>query len=162
VSRVVDVYEISAVVAAAGVLVGVVYYILDMRHQRQVRQTDLVMRLYSTLGSKEFWEALTKFMMMEFEDYNDYKKKYVTSSTGWSEKPEFIALSQVAVFFDGIGVLLCMKLIDIDLAARLFRNSVVYTWEKVKPIIEGLRTEGYPQIMAEYENLYNEMKKREQ
>ena len=158
----VDVYEISAVVAAIGVLVGVIYYILDMRHQRQVRQTDLVMRLYSTLGSREFWEALTKFMMMEFEDYNDYKKKYVTSSTGWSEKPEFIALSQVAVFFDGIGVLLYMKLIDIDLAARLFRNSVVYTWEKMKPVIEGLRTEGYPQIMAEYENLYNEMKKREQ
>jgi hypothetical protein len=37
----VDITEISAVVAAAGVLVGVAYYILDMKHQRQVRQTDL-------------------------------------------------------------------------------------------------------------------------
>jgi len=83
----VDITEISAIVAAAGVLVGVVYYILEMRHQNKVRQTDLVMRLYSTLGSKEFWEALTKFMMIEFEDYNDYRKKYVPSSTGFSEKP---------------------------------------------------------------------------
>jgi hypothetical protein len=30
-------------------------------------------------------------MMMEFEDYNDYRKKYVPSPTGFSEKPESIA-----------------------------------------------------------------------
>jgi hypothetical protein len=30
-------------------------------------------------------------MMMEFEDYNDYRKKYVPPSTGFSEKPESIA-----------------------------------------------------------------------
>jgi hypothetical protein len=35
----VDITEISAIVAAAGVLVGVVYYVLDIRHQRQARQT---------------------------------------------------------------------------------------------------------------------------
>jgi hypothetical protein len=159
---VVDVQTVSIAIASSGVFLAAIYYILQIKHQTRIRQTDLVMRLYSTLGSKEFWEALAKFMMMEFEDYNDYKKKYVTSPTGWSEKPEFIALSQVGVFFDGIGVLLYMKLIDADLAARLFRNSARYTWEKMKPIIEGVRTEGYPQIMAEYEYLYNEVKKREQ
>jgi len=66
------------------------------------------------------------------------------------------------VFFDGVGVLLYKKLIDVDLAARLFRNSAIYTWEKMKPIIEGYRREGHPQLLAEYEYLYNEMKKREQ
>ena len=49
-----DITQISAVVAAAGVLIGVIYYILDMRHQRQVRQTDLIMRLYSTFSSGNF------------------------------------------------------------------------------------------------------------
>jgi len=43
----VDVTEISAIVAAAGVLVGVAYYILDMRHQNKIRRTDLDLRLYS-------------------------------------------------------------------------------------------------------------------
>jgi len=38
----------------------------------------------------------------------------------------------------------------------------MYTWEKMKPIIEGFRTDGYPQLFAEYEYLYNEVKKREQ
>ena len=53
-SKVVDVYEISAIVAAAGVLVGVVYYILDMRHQTKIRKTDLLIRLYSTYTNGEY------------------------------------------------------------------------------------------------------------
>jgi hypothetical protein len=40
---VVDITEISAVVAAAGVFIGVIYYILDMRNQKQLRETDLIM-----------------------------------------------------------------------------------------------------------------------
>ena len=158
----VDITEISAMVAAAGVMIGVVYYILEIKHQSRMRQTDLVIRLYSTLGSKEFSEALTKFMMMEFKDYDDYRKKYAPSPTGFSEKPEVTAFNQVGVFYEGIGVLLYMKLIDINLTSRLFRNAVVYTWEKMKPIIEGYRREGHPQLLAEYEYLYNEMKKKEQ
>jgi len=157
----VDIQTVSIAIASVSVVAGVIYYALQMRHQTKVRQTDLIMRLYSTFGSKEFWEALTKFMMMEFEDYNDYRKEYVPSSTGFSEKPEVIALSTVGVFFQGIGVLLRMKLIDISLVTRLFRSSAIYTWEKMKPIIEGFRTEGYPQLFAEYEYLYDEMKKRE-
>jgi hypothetical protein len=36
---VVGITEISAVVAAVGVIIGVVYYILDLRHQSKIRQT---------------------------------------------------------------------------------------------------------------------------
>ena len=158
----VDTQTISIAIASASIVVGVVYYALQLRHQAKQRQTELVTRLYSTLGSKEFSEALTKFMMMEFKDYDDYRKKYAPSPTGFSEKPEATAFNQVAVFYEGIGVLLYMKLIDIDLTSRLFRNAVAYTWEKMKPIIEGYRREGHPQLLAEYEYLYNEMKKREQ
>jgi len=56
----VDVTEISAVVAAASVLIGVFYYALQMRHQEKMRKTDLVVRLYSTWVSKEFSEATLK------------------------------------------------------------------------------------------------------
>ncbi len=44
----VDLTEISAFVAALGVLIGVVYYVLEMRHREKMRKTDLVIRLYST------------------------------------------------------------------------------------------------------------------
>jgi len=155
-----DIPSISAIVAAAGVIVGVVFAVLELRNLVRARQTDLVMRLYSTYSSKEFWEAYTKFMMMEFEDFDDYKKKY--APTGFPEKPEAIAFATVSVFFNGVGILLYMKLIDFNLVARLFPTAPIYTWEKMKPLIDGFRKEFHPQLYAEYEYLYNEMKKREQ
>ena len=156
----IDISSVSVVVAAASVVAGVIYYSFQLRNQTKMRQTDLVMRLYSTYSSKEFWEAYTKFMMMKFEDYNDYKKKY--APTGFPEKPEALALATVSVFFNGVGILLYMKLIDINLVARLFPTAPIYTWEKMKPLVEGFRKERGPQMYAEYEYLYNERKKREE
>jgi len=56
----VDVTDISTAVVASGVLIGVVYYLLEMRHQEKMRKTDLVISLYSTWESKEFSEATLK------------------------------------------------------------------------------------------------------
>jgi len=87
-------------------------------------------------------------------------KKYAPSLYGLSEKPEVIAFWRVGTFYEEIGALLYMKLVDIKLTARLFRNLVVYTWEKAKPIIEGLRKQyGDPRVYGWFEYLYNEMKK---
>jgi len=43
----VEITEISVVVAATGVLVGFVYYLLQMRYQNNVKRADLLIRLYS-------------------------------------------------------------------------------------------------------------------
>ena len=139
-------------VAAAGVLVGVVYYILDMRHQSKVRQTDLVMRLYSTFGSKEFKDAWTRIESIEFKNYDEYVKKYGSG--------DYV---QCATFFEGIGVLLQKKLIDINLVDALFSEPLKHMYERMKPIIEGNKEQFHePRVFEYFEYLYNEMKKREQ
>jgi hypothetical protein len=68
---VVDIQTVSIVIASASVVAGVVYYALQLGHQTKIRQTDLVMRLYSTYGSNEFREALIKVMNLQFKDYED-------------------------------------------------------------------------------------------
>lgn len=65
----------------------VVFAVLELRNLVRARQTDLVMRLHSTYSSKEFLEAYTKFMTMEFEDFNDYKKKYAPTGFLKNQKP---------------------------------------------------------------------------
>jgi len=148
----VDVYEISAVVAAVGVLIGVLYYILDMRNQRQVRQTDTIMALYGTFQDKEFQAELAKVMTAEFKDYDDAVKKY-----GW----EFGF--PVGLFFEGVGVLLHRRLVDISLVDDLFTFHTRIVWEKLEPVVEGARKHfNAPTILEYFEFLYNEMKKREQ
>ena len=49
----IDISSVSVVVAAASVVAGVIYYSFQLRNQTKMRQTDLVMRLYSTYSSKE-------------------------------------------------------------------------------------------------------------
>ncbi len=159
----IDIPSISAVIAATGVIVGVAFTILQLRDLVKTRQTDLVMRLYSTFGSEEFQRALARTANIEFEDYNDYVKKYCPSPTGFSEKPEAIAIGTVNVFFEGIGALLYMKLIDVSLSARLLGIYAGYMWEKVKPIVEGWRKQfDVPESMQWFEYLYNEIQRREQ
>ena len=148
----VDITEISAMIAAAGVMIGVVYYILEMRHQSKVRQTDLVMRLYSTFGSKEFQDAWTRIESIEFKNYDEYVKKCGSG--------DYV---QCATFFEGIGVLLQKKLIDLNLVDALFSEPLKHAYERMKPIIEGNREQFHSQrVFENFEYLYNEMRKREQ
>jgi hypothetical protein len=150
----VDITEISAVVAAAGVLVGVVYYILDMRNQAKLRQTDMVMRLYDKFGSTEFQKAYQKMMDLEYEDYSDYVKRY------WTNAEVKAAGATVNFFFEGVGVLVKRKLISMDLVDDLLSTNIMLTWEKRKPTVEGYRKKfSRPQAWEWFEYLYNEMKK---
>jgi hypothetical protein len=57
-----------------------------------MRQTDLVMRLYSTLSSRELEEAWYKVSGLEFRDYNDFVGKY---GSVLSETPLNIAFAPI-------------------------------------------------------------------
>jgi hypothetical protein len=154
----VGITEISAIVAAAGVLFGVIYYIFDMGHQFKARQTDLIMRLHSQVVSKEFIDAFQKVRNLKVDDYDDFEKKYGPLS---AEGPEQTAIMMMAMFMEGIGALFHRKLVDIEVIGELFPVDVA--WKKLGPILIGSRKKsGNPEAWQWFENLYNEIKKREQ
>ena len=62
-----DITSISTALAAAGVLVGVVYYLLDIRNQAMMRKTALITRLYSTFGGEEHQRAGKKVSKITYE-----------------------------------------------------------------------------------------------
>jgi hypothetical protein len=150
-----DIPSISAIIAAFGVIVGIGFAILELRNLVRTRQTDLVIRLYSHFGSKEFLEARKTVLNLEFKNYCDYVKKY----GGFGR---FEAVSEVCMFFEGIGVLLHRKLIDISLIDDLFSPiSIKIIWEKMKPVVEGWRDEfNEPETLQWFENLYNKMEEQ--
>ena len=157
VSIVVDILllqTVSIAIASAGVFLAAVYYILQIRHQRKMRQSDLVLRLYATFGSNEFQERWIEFIKGDYKDYNDFVKRYNVRS---NPAPESTWL------FEALGVLLKNKLIDIRLVDDLFTGPSKWFWERLKPIAEDTRKKlNYPQYAEHIEYLYNEMKKREQ
>ena len=147
----IDITEISAVVAAAGVVVGVVYYVLDMRNQAKTRRTDLLVRLFSTLMSKDWVEAWEKVRDREALDYNDYKEKY-----------GFVEVNEIYLFLDQLGRLLQKGLIDLDLLPLEF-GQIDIMWKKLGPIIEGSRKKfNEPKLGQGFEYLHDEVKKRSQ
>ena len=153
-----DIPSISAIVAAIGVLIGVVFTVLQLRDLVRTRHTDLVMRLYSTWQSKEFSEATLKVWNLEFKDYDDFVKKY---GPWYSETEVYTAFRMVCNFFDGIGILLIRKLVDIEIVASMFARATKTSWEKVKLLVEDRRQIGTT-LFTDFEYLYNEIKKREQ
>lgn len=148
----VDVTEISAIVAAVGVIIGIIFALLQLRNLVKTRQTDLIMRLYSHFGSERFQKIWEDVMSREAESLQDYGEKY-----GWAKWTAF------GLFFEGIGVLLHRKLIDIGSVDDLFTAPITMAWEKMNQnIVEIRKAENQPTIFEWFEYLYNEMQKREQ
>lgn len=147
-----DIPSVSAIAAAVGVIIGVVFTALQLRDLVRTRQTDLVIRLYSTFGSNEYQEATRKVMALEFKDYRDYVKK-----GGCTD------VVAVGTLFEGIGVLLHRKLIDIGLVDDLFSEPINVIWRKMKPWIESDRKRlDQPRMFEWFEYIYNEMQRRAQ
>jgi hypothetical protein len=155
---VVDVQTVSIVIASASVVVGIVYYSFQIRHQTKARQTDSYWRIQASFNSREYLEAFDRVSSLEFKDYNDFTEKYGDLLSGKSKV--FVPFNIVCDLFEAIGYLLHNGLIEYDIANQF---PVIRTWERVKPIVEGFRKKtNDPRDYEWFEYLYNEVKKREQ
>ena len=157
----VDVTEISAIVAAVGVIIGVAFSVIELRHLRKQRDTDLLVRImpWLNMSSSELQAELMKIWNLEFTDYEDFVKRY---GKPYSEGPEQRAFVAVVNYLDGLGVLARKGLMDADLIYECWTGDVAHIWEKILPVVEGIRKEYKYPVLLNAEYLYKEMKKREQ
>jgi hypothetical protein len=143
-----DIQTISITIVAASVVAGVIYYSFQIRYQMKVRQTDLIIRLYSLATSRDFLEAWEKIRERTIENPRDYREKYGS----------FIEISQVNTVLGGLGMLLQRKLINLDLVDDLTGGIAVIAWEKLRPINEHIKKErGLKSDSFDY--LYDELKR---
>jgi hypothetical protein len=164
----VDIQTISIAIACASVVAGVIYYSLQIRHQNlqiqhqnQIRQTDLLVRIspWLNISSSELQAAVVRTLNLEFADYDDFVKRYGKIH---SDKPEQTAFLTVGNYFEGLGLLAKRGLVDVDLIYEFWTGDIADIWNKIKPLIEGMRKESKFPVALNIEYLYNEMKKREQ
>ncbi len=153
-----DIPSISAIIAAIGVIVGVVLAILELRNIARTRQMQLVMNIYSLFTRREYIDAMEKIRTRDFRDFEGYVKQHGITD-----------LIQVSALYEGLGFLLHRGFIDIDTVRELLSESTKMAWEKIKPMIEDSRRQlsqrksgEYVPIYQWWEHLYKELKKREQ
>ena len=148
----IDIQTISIAVASASVFAAAIYYMFRIRHEAKVRQTDLVMKLYSQFNSLEFQKMWHEVLNREARDWQDYNDKY-----------GLVEFTAVGIFFEGIGILLKRNLINIELIDDMFTTDVKWTWERIKDLtLEYRKVRNQPEIFEWFEYLYNEMQKRQQ
>jgi len=158
---VVDIQTISIAIASASVIAGVIYYALQLRHQSKIRELDTIIRMnvsYS-LSLSEWQQATLRVMNLQFKDYDDFVKKYGSLTT---ETPTLMAVYMISNYSEGVGYLLKRKLVSINYVWDTFGLTAILFWEKLKPVIEGLRKEyNSPTSFEPFEYLYNEMKRKQ-
>lgn len=142
-----DLTAISTIVATSGIIIGVIFTILELRHFRKTRETEIIMRIYDKFSSQEMVEAINKVGSARFENITDYHNKY-----GFND------IAVVAVLFEGLGVLLEKNLISIDLVNSLFGPSINTLWNPMKPVIYAMR-EGLkePFFFSHFERMVNKL-----
>lgn len=150
---------ISLTIAAA-------YYTLTLRNtqknqqlQLETRQAQLFMQIYNRFQEVEFRNNFNDVLTREWEDYDDYVKKY-----GRFTNPTAQARSaSVGLFFDGIGVLMKKGLLDVDIVGELMSSPVRLYWDKMNPIWAGMMERMKREsVMDNVEYLYNEIAKRDE
>ena len=142
-----DLSTIATVVAAVSVVVGVVFTILELRHMTRTRRTDVIMRIYDRFGTKEMVEAI-------------YSVGQLRSETSPSLPPKggLTGVIQIAILFEGLGVLLEQDLIDIKLVDSLFGPTLDALWQPIRPLIYGMRESlKQPSFFSHFEDLYNRL-----
>jgi len=128
-----DIIPILALAAA------IIYYVSISKSQNNTRKAQLFMQIYNRFQDKEFLRQNIEIMNMEWVDFDDFWEKY-----GLIVNPEATSLIfSVGTYFEGIGVMVKEKLIDVKLVDDLMTGLVVRYWEKLEPIIPRKRCNEY-------------------
>jgi hypothetical protein len=153
-----EVQTVSIVLTGLSVSMAAIYYTLTLRNTNRTRQAQLFMQIYSRFDDPDWmvnWGQVVR--QWDWEDYEDWYSKY-------SPEMDIEAAAQygsVAAYFEGIGVLVYKRLIDVDIVADLMSRNITIFWEKMGPIIKERRKRYESEYVWEWnEWLYNEVKKR--
>ena len=126
----------AAVISAIGVILGVVFVVIQLRHMEMHRNLDISMKLFEWAESDRLRKA---FRWMEnefqFQDYNKYKAQQATDSES-SEHPH-----EVTAFFEQIGFLVEKRFVDLDIIDDRLGAHIVSNWKTLEPWIMAVRQE---------------------
>lgn len=146
------------IVQTLGILVGIVYYITIMRNsqrnqqtQLETRQAQLFMQIQGQFNTPSMVESRDFYYNVELSSFEDYVDV-------WTD-PEKRNLHRLfGGFLEGLGVMVRMKYIDIELIVGLIGGVTKHLWERHAPyILEYRERMNIPRAWIEWEYIYDEI-----
>ena len=152
--------EISAVIAATGVILGVLFAMVQLRNLVKARRMDLVMRLYLAWGEESMKNAFARVLAVEVTTYEEFVKIHGPMA-GPNREQIWTDIDRVGWFANGYSFLVYKGLANPRDIEDLFGHGVILLWEKFRPLVEGWRRDlKMPRSYKWFEYLYNVKKSR--
>ena len=144
-------------VAATGVLIAAVFYILNMRETMNNRRATFSNSLMQFYFSEEGQHRFMEVMNMQWSDFEDFKRKYDSSVN----LQRYAKRSALWTQLDLLGRQCRSGTIDITQISTPLAFGIVLCWMKFKPIIEAYRGWQYPKdAFSDFEYIANALMKR--
>ena len=148
-------------VAATGVLIAAINYVLNMRAMQrnskaalETRQAQLFMEIYRSSYSTEMIKHANNFWINPWNNFDDWRDSI------WMNPENRTSWGVWVNYYEGVGVLVKENLVDIRLVAELIAGITRKFWELHAPFIVEIRKyTGQPRFLSETEYLYNRLMK---
>jgi hypothetical protein len=152
----VELSVIRDLVAIFGVVAGFSYYVLTVRNANRARKQALVREFAEKLGGYEGQMIYMELLQMEWEDFDDYIRKYDSTVNA----DNYAKRGVIWGIYNRMGFEVYRGSIDIGTVYDLMGyQGLWFFWHKFKPIIYWDRERyGSPDNFQWFEYLYNEMK----
>jgi hypothetical protein len=163
----VELGTVLSFIQAFGIVVGVVYYIMNIQNNQknqelmlkaqqqtlETRQAQMFLGVYNKMSDKEFTRAYNTVMNTSWSSYQEF--------SDLRKNNEFYeAFLLINGFFEGVGVLVKEGVLDIRWIALLMASWTNEYWEKIREVIlEHRKRSGAKRALSEYEYLYDELNK---
>ena len=158
----VEITTIASIAAAIGILVGTTLAVLQLRNlviQRKVNTLINLVPSFRPDGGEKTNKSARLLFASDFKDYNDFIERYGDIDT--SENEVVNAFIQISGWYESLGFLYYRKLIDRKMFCELFTIMPIKDWEKMEPIIIGLRHGGSnPRLYEFFEFMVKDMRMR--
>lgn len=126
----------AAIISAIGVILGVVFVAIQLRHMEMHRNLDISMKLFEWAESDRLRKAFRWIENeFQFQDYNKYKAQEATDPEA-SEYPH-----EATAFFEQIGFLVEKKFVDLDIIDDRLGPHIISNWKTLEPWIMAVRQE---------------------
>jgi hypothetical protein len=144
---------IRDLVAIFGVIAGFTYYVMTVRNTNRIRRTQLLGLMY-TENKEEDWTRWNELMSMEWEDYDDFERKYGSDYNPDSYGKRMLTWTKMNSF----GIMLRDGVIDVTTAYDMWDIWPIWTWMKFETIFREQRIRyKMPRFMKWFEYLYTEL-----
>lgn len=145
-----EIASIAGILAAIGVLIGLILTIMELRQLVAQRKMEMMVNIYPYFGidCKDLMDSISLVRSTEFNGYDDFVKRYGNPNIFTS--PVTRAYSDVANYMEGLGLLYKRRIVDVALVKDMYSYAIPNTWEKMKPLVLGMRAESGELRLFEY------------